>query len=429
MKDKGCQYQLGYIPVSAETGDSSGSNDCNEHLQYGVLDCHEIGVQKNLETFTRNQEFDSLQKNTCHFGDKEESLHLAQEAPEGTVSGHMTACMNNEVDDKNALTKTGKYKKRRHENGHLLLQQSFSSSLRRYCDILGRKPDQFSSLEYKKIHYCDSSKDKVQISGSLLELDSNICNKPTSAEASLVNSYQNNLTEEESSDGCHASLSRKSTQNLNAQQEYYATVDLNDLKSDLNISLDLKVVSNANQTKYIDINTKPVLNEVETILHHLLECRASPKKKAETSIELTLNDLQKLPHDKHTVGSRSSVYKDHPAPNKLYSTLENNERTSRKTDKSLSESVCAKYSSCRWKLAYLCFLARFVQTSLRQCLGVAIIGMTLAINVEGGQHSSASAQKNASEIVVSRQVSDHPRTFTIVVVANVILMMKVLKVC
>ncbi|RUS80230.1 hypothetical protein EGW08_011995, partial [Elysia chlorotica] len=43
------------------------------------------------------------------------------------------------------------------------------------------------------------------------------------------------------------------------------------------------------------------------------------------------------------------------------------------------ESVCGKYSSCRWVLAYLCFLARFMQTALRQSLGIAIIGMTMKV--------------------------------------------------
>ncbi|GFO04967.1 hypothetical protein PoB_003147200 [Plakobranchus ocellatus] len=53
-------------------------------------------------------------------------------------------------------------------------------------------------------------------------------------------------------------------------------------------------------------------------------------------------------------------------------------RTSKTTSLELSrESVCAKYTSCRWVLAYLCFLARFMQTALRQSLGIAIIGMTL----------------------------------------------------
>ena len=41
------------------------------------------------------------------------------------------------------------------------------------------------------------------------------------------------------------------------------------------------------------------------------------------------------------------------------------------------EELCAKYTSCRWVLAYLCFLARFMQTALRQSLGIAIIGMTM----------------------------------------------------
>ena len=43
------------------------------------------------------------------------------------------------------------------------------------------------------------------------------------------------------------------------------------------------------------------------------------------------------------------------------------------------ESICAKYSSCRWVLAYLCFLVRFMQTALRQSLGIAIIGMTMKL--------------------------------------------------
>ncbi|GFR93028.1 hypothetical protein ElyMa_006215700 [Elysia marginata] len=68
------------------------------------------------------------------------------------------------------------------------------------------------------------------------------------------------------------------------------------------------------------------------------------------------------------------------APSDKYQNSRNSlDKINSKQPKLPQESACAKYSSCRWVLAYLCFLARFMQTALRQSLGIAIIGMTLKI--------------------------------------------------
>ncbi|BFZ01451.1 hypothetical protein BsWGS_04490 [Bradybaena similaris] len=65
---------------------------------------------------------------------------------------------------------------------------------------------------------------------------------------------------------------------------------------------------------------------------------------------------------------------------------------------SLREPFLTKYLSCRWKLAYLCFLARFIQTALRQCMGIAIIGMTMKTSNSSGNVTNATVNSSQSQV-------------------------------
>lgn len=65
---------------------------------------------------------------------------------------------------------------------------------------------------------------------------------------------------------------------------------------------------------------------------------------------------------------------------------------------SLREPFLTKYLSCRWKLAYMCFLARFIQTALRQCMGIAIIGMTMKTSNSSGNITNATGNSSQSQV-------------------------------
>ncbi|XP_067648944.1 uncharacterized transporter slc-17.2-like [Haliotis asinina] len=43
------------------------------------------------------------------------------------------------------------------------------------------------------------------------------------------------------------------------------------------------------------------------------------------------------------------------------------------------ESFCEKYTSCRWIIGYLCCSVRLAQTTLRQCMGMAVVVMTMPV--------------------------------------------------
>lgn len=47
-----------------------------------------------------------------------------------------------------------------------------------------------------------------------------------------------------------------------------------------------------------------------------------------------------------------------------------------KTAEPYSETVCQKYFSCRWALAYLCFSGRLFQFTIRQCMSMAMVCIT-----------------------------------------------------
>ncbi|CAG5135496.1 unnamed protein product [Candidula unifasciata] len=84
---------------------------------------------------------------------------------------------------------------------------------------------------------------------------------------------------------------------------------------------------------------------------------------------------------------------------------ENNDRASQKKESSIRQPFLAKYLSCRWKLAYLCFLARFIQTSLRQCMGIAVIGMTIKSST-GDAVSATNSTYNSSDVEVPHTIQE-----------------------
>ncbi|XP_005095619.3 uncharacterized transporter slc-17.2 [Aplysia californica] len=70
---------------------------------------------------------------------------------------------------------------------------------------------------------------------------------------------------------------------------------------------------------------------------------------------------------------RGSIFKNRSQDQKDVSSFSSTPRQALAPQK---ESFYSKYTSCRWRLAYMCFLARFIQTALRQLMGVAVLGMT-----------------------------------------------------
>ena len=56
-----------------------------------------------------------------------------------------------------------------------------------------------------------------------------------------------------------------------------------------------------------------------------------------------------------------------------------------------SESCGRKFSSCRWVLGYLCCMARFSQSAIRQCIGMAVVCMTLHSGHEPSRPGSTAA--------------------------------------
>ena len=44
----------------------------------------------------------------------------------------------------------------------------------------------------------------------------------------------------------------------------------------------------------------------------------------------------------------------------------------------VGESCCRRFTSCRWVVGYLCCAARFSQSAIRQCIGMAVVCMTLS---------------------------------------------------
>ena len=56
-----------------------------------------------------------------------------------------------------------------------------------------------------------------------------------------------------------------------------------------------------------------------------------------------------------------------------------------------SESCGRKFSSCRWVLGYLCCMARFSQSAIRQCIGMAVVCMTLHSGHEPSRPASTAA--------------------------------------
>ncbi|XP_048241668.1 uncharacterized transporter slc-17.2-like [Haliotis rufescens] len=68
-------------------------------------------------------------------------------------------------------------------------------------------------------------------------------------------------------------------------------------------------------------------------------------------------------------------------------------------DSTNQESFCEKYTSCRWVVGYLCCLVRLTQTTLRQCIGMAIVVM--AMPTRGPDVTSS------SPVVENNTLSDH----------------------
>ncbi|KAH9524601.1 hypothetical protein Btru_027296, partial [Bulinus truncatus] len=85
------------------------------------------------------------------------------------------------------------------------------------------------------------------------------------------------------------------------------------------------------------------------------------------------------------------------------------------------ESFCSKYTSCRWVLAYMCFMGRFVQTALRQCMGVAVLGMTMKrtvtvqeignATVDSAQLSNWSEAYNDTGLLINRTYTEQEMTW------------------
>ncbi|XP_046550873.1 uncharacterized transporter slc-17.2-like [Haliotis rubra] len=63
------------------------------------------------------------------------------------------------------------------------------------------------------------------------------------------------------------------------------------------------------------------------------------------------------------------------------------------------ESFCEKYTSCRWVIGYLCCSVRLAQTTLRQCMGMAVVVMTMPI--------AGPDVTSRSPVVENNTLSDH----------------------
>ncbi|XP_076460482.1 sialin-like isoform X2 [Babylonia areolata] len=55
------------------------------------------------------------------------------------------------------------------------------------------------------------------------------------------------------------------------------------------------------------------------------------------------------------------------------------------------EGCCTKFTSCRWVVGYMCCAARFSQSALRQCIGMAVVCMTLRTASNAGPGDKASS--------------------------------------
>ncbi|KAK7500731.1 hypothetical protein BaRGS_00007975, partial [Batillaria attramentaria] len=78
----------------------------------------------------------------------------------------------------------------------------------------------------------------------------------------------------------------------------------------------------------------------------------------------------------HTTHTKTSIDRHRRSnPEKLAKKLSS--LSSATEDQEERESCLRKFTSCRWVIGYMCCAARFAQSAIRQCIGLAVVCMTL----------------------------------------------------
>lgn len=66
------------------------------------------------------------------------------------------------------------------------------------------------------------------------------------------------------------------------------------------------------------------------------------------------------------------------------------------------ETCMEKYTSCRWVIGYMCCVARFAQSAIRQCIGLAVVCMTF----QAGTRSAAERSLANSDVMDNRSLGN-----------------------
>ncbi|XP_059176568.1 uncharacterized protein LOC131956162 [Physella acuta] len=263
--------------------------------------------------------------------------------------------------------------RRRHENGHLLLGHSVSS----YIDL---HPHGLSN----PLEPAPNDDKPGQ------QLDSGICSEATSAVE-----HFNNINDDSE---LKRSASESSLQ-LALALEQCKDVFLNALRLQETFRMN-SLPPNEIQNHELNRNELLSKSSLNAICVYPQVTILTQVKDAQSSIDL--EKAQPVRVERHgSYQKRDSVPDDRrfPPNRKLERGIskqkrkKNNERLLK--NEACRETLCAKYTSCRWVLAYMCFLARFVQTALRQCMGIAVVGMTLKTTTVV-QKSENSTQENSN---------------------------------
>ncbi|XP_013071695.2 sialin-like [Biomphalaria glabrata] len=202
--------------------------------------------------------------------------------------------------------------------------------------------------------------------------DSGVCSESTSTLTQM-----NNTSDCDSYCNSDDAVSEKISALLNNPQEQALTA---------RIQSDEILCSNCECVSCNSLNT-----ELACTSHNVTTCteNISPEPDQRTSTSTTVSGTDELLlHVVAKLASRQNCLreKENPQSNGVSEQPRKSDKDSSKRNKYTKlkrsrgvpkESFLSKYTSCRWVLAYMCFMGRFVQTALRQCMGVAVLGMTM----------------------------------------------------
>lgn len=271
----------------------------------------------------------------------------------------------------------------RHENGHLSLANCI------YSDLPGQHLDHPSPFCSDLSSFSHSSAGSWPDSSKSLQGDSGVSSED-------AESYLQPSSQEETREGTSNQSSSKETNSTNSHAVNFECLDC---ENGNRISREENEIHNS--VSEANTYTNPIMDGTNT----------SPQLLRQTSSDVTVTVTENTEEDKEKQNVKNSVGKDTRCSVTSLCSLPRKTSTRQEeivhknySDNSLSESLCEKYSSCRWKFAFLCFLARFFQSSIRQCMGIAVIGMTVRTAL-GGEHIFQQATSNSSGINITVTVS------------------------